>query len=45
MKKKKLTQIQRIGQLEKTVSKIYLLLIEYSKNVLELKKQIDDKVK
>ena len=45
MKKKKLTQVQRIGQLEKTVSKIYLILIEYNKNVIELKKLINDKTK
>ena len=42
MKKKKLTQVQRIGQLEKTISKIYLILMEYNRNVAELKKKIDD---
>jgi len=42
MKAKKLTQVQRIGQLEKTISKIYLILMEYNRNVAELKKKIDD---
>lgn len=47
MKKKKLTQVQRISQLEKTVSSIYLILIEYNKTVAELKKKIEgnDKAK
>ncbi len=45
MKSKKLTQVQRIGQLEKTISKIYLILMEYNRNVAELKKKIDDKDK
>ena len=42
MKAKKLTQVQRIGQLEKTVSNLYLILIEYNKIVTDIKNKIEE---
>ena len=42
MKAKKETQVQRIGQLEKTVSNLYLILIEYNKTVTYLKNKIEE---
>tara|TARA_R110000822_G_scaffold130552_3_gene267124 strand:- start:3397 stop:3540 length:144 start_codon:yes stop_codon:yes gene_type:complete len=42
MKVKKLTQVQRIGQLEKTVSNLYLILIEYNKIVTDIKNKIEE---